>query len=740
MKKLIVLLAIILMSTWIGIANATCPIPQPYCPNVQGNINQTGNYTLVGDFSVPSDGTSNIIDFGNFDTRIGSAGVTTGVVEIGSVDKRALALETHYATDVGGAVQRGMFSGGFYIDVIPTLLYVGNWLYTEMQSSVDHGAGDAGAAIWNGRSAVSNKSEGTLTEMVNWHFINEIYANAGVGTTSYFAGLEIELAHNETAANHTITTYKGLNLEASVLETSSKLDGTNWYQIYIGDFVDLPGASVVTNQYGSWYENIGNNNSPTIRSAIVLDGNDEGSNIVFGNTQQISLNRDATSGYLEVIGGGFDVWDNAFRVGSDGAANTRTDATAKIGTIKVPHRTNAEEDVVMVAITQTVSHNNVNFGGGDSSLNAATKIRIYTAANNTTLTGTKRLFIDENGNFVFNTGASETLGTNAAGVIAINNGTAPATSVADKVQMWADDYGTGDSRLYIMGEASTNLVSLGNGHVESVTASIGSGGNTTEISSGGDVTFVGTAGLAYGGIYTKDSAVGLVVDADLTETEVTVFTVNEDANNTTPSHSSDMITITTAGRYMVMVSAVIEDDGNANHEFHMEMFKNAGANEGANSTFLAAPDCDATCATNDIITATHAFTNGDIVYLDTATGYTNVLLNTEYFICEVTSTTSFGFTDNVAGAGANCDDGAGTQIVLTAEDPAGTLRVVGTLVPNVHAHEDFRTSTDKMSLSLSGIVNLAVSDTISVWMRTDDSTARTVTVSDITMSIFQIGG
>ena len=270
----------------------------------------------------------------------------------------------------------------------------------------------------------------------------------------------------------------------------------------------------------------------------------------------------------------------------------------------------------------------------------------------------------------------------------------------------------------------------------------GDGGTTNyiSVSATGDLLFFGSSGLAYGGMYTKDSAVGLVVDADLTETEVTVFTVNEDVNGVTASHGTDTLTIVTAGKYIVIVSSVIEDGGNANHEFHMEMFKNAGANEGANSTFLAAPNCDATCATNDIITATHAFTNGDIVYLDTATGYTNVLLNTEYYICEVTDTTSFGLTDNVAGAGANCEAGAATQIILTAEDPAGTLRVVGTLIPNVHAHEDFRTSTDKMSLSLSGIVNLAVSDTISIWMRTDDSTARTVTVSDITMSIFQIGG
>ena len=36
-------------------AHAKCPIPQPYCPNVDGDISQTGDYVLVGDFTQTGD-------------------------------------------------------------------------------------------------------------------------------------------------------------------------------------------------------------------------------------------------------------------------------------------------------------------------------------------------------------------------------------------------------------------------------------------------------------------------------------------------------------------------------------------------------------------------------------------------------------------------------------------------------------------------------------------------------------
>ena len=263
-----------------------------------------------------------------------------------------------------------------------------------------------------------------------------------------------------------------------------------------------------------------------------------------------------------------------------------------------------------------------------------------------------------------------------------------------------------------------------------------------DITMQGDITFSGNGnGLTYGEIYTKNSTATLTVDADLTHTEVTSFTVNGVSNGTTPSHASDIITIDTAGKYKIQVSTVVENAGVAAHEIHMEMHKNSGANEGANSKYVsnvctaAGDDCPA----DDLMYVTHSFVNGEVVYSTvTEMGMTTLV---EYYICEVTGTTSFGLSDHVDGGGANCDAGDGDQINLTEDlTPTGKLVIVGTSIPNVHAHGDLRATTENVSMPLSGIVDLAANDTISIWIWTDDSTARVVTVSDITFSIFQIGG
>ena len=49
-------------------------------------------------------------------------------------------------------------------------------------------------------------------------------------------------------------------------------------------------------------------------------------------------------------------------------------------------------------------------------------------------------------------------------VVAIGNGTAPAAILANTVQIWAADYAAGDSRLYILSEAGTNII-LGKGQI-----------------------------------------------------------------------------------------------------------------------------------------------------------------------------------------------------------------------------------------------------------------------------------
>ena len=74
-----------------------------------------------------------------------------------------------------------------------------------------------------------------------------------------------------------------------------------------------------------------------------------------------------------------------------------TDETAKYGYMVNRHYTNSEEPMLGFFAGSTINTNYVWYGGGSGSYNAATQLSFYTAANNTTLTGTERMRIDSAG-------------------------------------------------------------------------------------------------------------------------------------------------------------------------------------------------------------------------------------------------------------------------------------------------------------------------------------------------------
>lgn len=74
--------------------------------------------------------------------------------------------------------------------------------------------------------------------------------------------------------------------------------------------------------------------------------------------------------------------------------NTGTDATNKTGGIIVGHYTNAEEPINLMVVTSQSAQTILAAGGGNASLNTVTDIWLYTAANNTTLSGTLAMAIN----------------------------------------------------------------------------------------------------------------------------------------------------------------------------------------------------------------------------------------------------------------------------------------------------------------------------------------------------------
>lgn len=87
----------------------------------------------------------------------------------------------------------------------------------------------------------------------------------------------------------------------------------------------------------------------------------------------------------------------AILAGADGGATTLTNSTNKLGRIVCPHYTNAEEPVMLIYGTSESSASNVIIGGGSGIANAATRIAFYVAADTTSLTGTKRGELTDDG-------------------------------------------------------------------------------------------------------------------------------------------------------------------------------------------------------------------------------------------------------------------------------------------------------------------------------------------------------
>jgi len=106
------------------------------------------------------------------------------------------------------------------------------------------------------------------------------------------------------------------------------------------------------------------------------------------STGQVGIGTSSPSAPLTILSNG---WEHLNLVSSD------ANATNKTGYVTVGHYTNAQESFGIISGQSTTSSNVLNIGGGAAGLNAATSINLYTAANNTTVTGTPRLTIDASG-------------------------------------------------------------------------------------------------------------------------------------------------------------------------------------------------------------------------------------------------------------------------------------------------------------------------------------------------------
>lgn len=112
-------------------------------------------------------------------------------------------------------------------------------------------------------------------------------------------------------------------------------------------------------------------------------------------------------------------------------SSATADATAKDFRLAVGHYTNAEEPSAGIFAQSTATANRIVLGGGTSLVNAATEISFYTAANQTTVTGTEVLRIDNAQRVDYRTG-SVALGGGASATLGTIGGSGPTTAGQSK--------------------------------------------------------------------------------------------------------------------------------------------------------------------------------------------------------------------------------------------------------------------------------------------------------------------
>ena len=163
------------------------------------------------------------------------------------------------------------------------------------------------------------------------------------------------------------------------------------------------------------------------------------------------------SGNLNFTSGNVLLTSNA--VGVLRATNIETDATNKSFKLGVMHYTNATSSMgLLYGISQAAS-NTVYIGGGTGSFTAATNIGFWTAANNSTTTGTQVATLDGNGQFAVTTTGS------SAGIL-----------IGGDTQLYRSAAGT---LLFTNGSTgntfSTSIGGTGTNYIQAVSASNGGG-------------------------------------------------------------------------------------------------------------------------------------------------------------------------------------------------------------------------------------------------------------------------
>ena len=223
-------------------------------------------------------------------------------------------------------------------------------------------------------------------------------------------GVTINITNPSTTPNLTVdlgaitpTSVNGLIITPTSYTLNVPANATV-YGINTGDQLNVTGNSGSTStvaisddtstnadHYLSFYSATSGNQSAEVSSTRF---------IVNPSNGWMGLRGSPTLGQLDLWYNGYSSGKASLVIGADKTSTdlyTRTDATAKIGTIAFPHYTNAEEPVTLVYGDIGAANSILNIGGGLAQQNSATQIKFYAGATQTTTTGTLMAVISTGG-------------------------------------------------------------------------------------------------------------------------------------------------------------------------------------------------------------------------------------------------------------------------------------------------------------------------------------------------------
>ena len=192
-----------------------------------------------------------------------------------------------------------------------------------------------------------------------------------------------------------------------------------------------------------------------------------GTNLGVGTNSPI-----ATQSGVDISSGGL-----ALVIGADNGSSTRTNAGNKSGRFAMAHYTNAEEPFAIALCDVTSTTNELSLGGGSGACNTATVVKFFTAADNTTVSGSERMRITSAGNLGIGTSSPssklEVSGADSQLISKVTNtntaGQAASQLITNTAALYSAAFGstaggttwaglTGNSQTVIEAQNSSSLV------------------------------------------------------------------------------------------------------------------------------------------------------------------------------------------------------------------------------------------------------------------------------------------